>query len=125
VLAQALMEADVTARVGAARGERNPEVRTTQRNGYRDRRWDTRVGTVQLAIPKLRQGSYFPDWLLEPRRRAERALASVVMQAYVEGISTGRVDDLARWGSRGLQVAGVEDLCRARRGRRAVADPAA
>jgi putative transposase len=114
VLAQALMEADVTARVGAARGERNPEVSTTQRNGYRDRRWDTRVGTVELAIPKLRQGSYFPDWLLEPRRRAERALASVVIQAYVEGISTRRVDDLARaMGVEGISKSQVSRICAA------------
>ncbi len=100
-LAQALMEADVSARIGAVRGQRSPDTRVTRRNGYRTRRWDTRVGTVDLAIPKLRQGSYFPDWLLEPRRRAERAIASVVMQAYVEGVSTRRVDDLARrWASR-------------------------
>ncbi len=86
VLAQAMMEADVTAQIGAALGEHAPEERTTHRNGYRTRRWDTRAGTVDLAIPKLRSGSYFPDFLLQPRRRAERALASVVMQAYVEGV---------------------------------------
>ncbi|MDP8930052.1 MAG: transposase, partial [Actinomycetota bacterium] len=96
MLAQALMEVDVTNRIGAALRERAPEARSTQRNGYRARRWDTRAGTVELAIPKLRQGSYFPHFLLEPRRRAERALASVVMQAYVEGVSTRRVDDVAK-----------------------------
>ena len=112
VLAQALMEADVTAQVGAARGERNPEARTTQRNGYRERRWDTRMGTVDLAIPKLRQGSYFPDFLLEPRRRAEKALASVVMQAYVEGVSTRRVDDVARsMGVDGISKSQVSRIC--------------
>ena len=92
VLVQAIMEAEVTERVGADYGERAPE-RLTQRNGYRPRPWDTRVGTLGLRIPKLREGSYFPS-LLEPRRRSERALLSVVQQAYVEGISTRRVDDL-------------------------------
>jgi putative transposase len=112
VLAQALMEADVTAHVGAARGERNPEARATQRNGYRERRWDTRLGTVDLAIPKLRQGSYFPDFLLEPRRRAEKALASVVMQAYVEGVSTRRVDDVAKsMGVDGISKSQVSRIC--------------
>jgi transposase-like protein len=96
VLAQALMEADVSAQIGAARHERAPEQRTAHRNGYRDRQWDTRAGTVELAIPKVRSGSYFPDFLLEPRRRAEKALASVVAQAYVEGVSTRRVDDVAK-----------------------------
>jgi putative transposase len=94
-LAQALMEVEVTAQVGAERGERAPERRVTQRNGYRPRDWDTRVGTVELAVPKLRSGSFFPS-ILEPRRRAERALASVVMACYVEGVSTRRVDEVAR-----------------------------
>jgi putative transposase len=94
-LAQALMDLEVTAQVGADRGERAPERRVTHRNGYRPRDWDTRVGTVELQIPKLRAGSYFPS-ILEPRRRAERALASVVMACYVEGVSTRRVDDVAR-----------------------------
>ncbi len=102
VLAQAMMEADVTAQIGAALGEHAPE-RTTHRNGYRPRRWDTRAGTIDLAIPKLRSGSYFPDFLLEPRRRAEKALASVVMQAYIEGVSTRRVDDVA-------QAMGIESM---------------
>jgi putative transposase len=77
-LAQALMEVEVSAQIGAERGERSPQ-RVTQRNGYRVRDWDTRVGTVELQVPKLRSGSYFPS-LLEPRRRAERALAAVVAQ---------------------------------------------
>src|SRR5690606_32120923 len=88
VLAEALMDAEVSLQIGAEYGERTP-TRTTQRNGYRPRRWDTRVGTVELAIPKLREGSYFPA-LLEPRRRSERALLAVVQQAYVEGVSTRR-----------------------------------
>lgn len=112
VLAQALMEADVTAQIGAALGEHNPEGRATHRNGYRERRWDTRAGTVDLAIPKLRQGSYFPDFLLEPRRRAEKALASVVMQAYVEGVSTRRVDDVAKaMGVEGISKSQVSRMC--------------
>ena len=94
VLAEAVMDAEVSAQIGAAHGERS-ETRLTRRNGYRPRRWDTRVGTIELGIPKLREGSYFPS-LLEPRRRSERALISVVTQAYVEGVSTRRVDDLVR-----------------------------
>ena len=77
----------------AAYGERTEE-RVNSRNGYRDRRWDTRVGTIDLQVPKLREGSYFPAWLLTHRRRAEQALASVIAQAYVEGVSTRRVEDL-------------------------------
>jgi len=92
-LAQAVMEAEVTELTGVPRGERDPERRLTRRNGYRERRWDTRVGTVGLAIPKVRDGSYFPS-LLEPRRRAERALLAVVQEAYVLGVSTRRVEDL-------------------------------
>jgi putative transposase len=93
VLAQAVMEAEVTEVTGVARGERDPEHRLTRRNGYRERRWDTRVGTLELAIPRVRDGSYFPS-LLEPRRRAERALLAVVQEAYVLGVSTRRVEDL-------------------------------
>ena len=93
VLAQAVMEAEVTELTGVPRGERDPERRLTHRNGYRERRWDTRVGTLDLAIPKVRDGSYFPS-LLEPRRRAERALLAVVQEAYVLGVSTRRVEDL-------------------------------
>lgn len=112
VLAQALMEADVSAQVGAEWGERSPDERTAQRNGYRPRRWDTRAGTIELGIPKLRQGSYFPRWLLHPRRRGERAMAAVVMQAYVEGVSTRRVDDLARaMGVEGISSSQVSRIC--------------
>jgi len=93
VLAQAVMEAEVTELTGVPRGERDPEHRLTSRNGYRDRRWDTRVGTLNLSIPRVRDGSYFPS-LLEPRRRAERALLAVVQEAYVLGVSTRRVEDL-------------------------------
>ena len=84
-LAQQLIELEVSEVIGAQRYERS-ETRRTYRNGYRPRRWDTRVGTVELQIPKLRQGSYFPS-LLEPRRRAERALLAVVQEAYVHGVS--------------------------------------
>jgi len=93
VLAEAIMEAEVSELTGVPKGERAPDRRLTNRNGYRERRWDTRVGTIGLAIPKVRDGSYFPS-LLEPRRRAERALLSVVQEAYVAGVSTRRVEDL-------------------------------
>ena len=93
--AERLMGAEADALCGAGYGERSPE-RVTTRNGYRDRSWDTRAGTVSLAIPKLRTGSYFPDWLLEPRRRAERALVAVVAECYVRGVSTRRVDGLVK-----------------------------
>jgi transposase-like protein len=93
VLAEAIMETEVTELTGVPKGERAPDRRLTTRNGYRERRWDTRVGTIGLAIPKVRDGSYFPS-LLEPRRRAERALLSVVQEAYVAGVSTRRVEDL-------------------------------
>jgi putative transposase len=109
-LAQALMEVEVSARIGAEHGQRTPE-RVTHRNGYRPRDWDTRVGTVELQVPKLRAGSYFPS-LLEPRRRAERALAAVVMQCYVEGVSTRRVDDVARsMGLEGISKSQVSRIC--------------
>ena len=94
VLVEEIMEADVSSRTGAGYGERNPE-RVSQRNGYRSRVWDTRVGTMELQIPKLREGSYFPS-VLEPRRRSERALLAVIQQAYVEGVSTRRVDALTQ-----------------------------
>ena len=94
MLVEGIMDAEVSSRIGAEYGERSPE-RVTQRNGYRSRAWDTRVGTMDLHIPKLREGSYFPS-LLEPRRRSERALLAVIQQAYVEGVSTRRVDDLVK-----------------------------
>ena len=94
VLVDGIMDAEVSAQIGAEHGERSPE-RVTYRNGYRNRTWDTRVGTMALHIPKLREGSYFPS-LLEPRRRSEKALLAVIQQAYVEGVSTRRVDDLIK-----------------------------
>ena len=110
VLAQALMEVEVSGQIGATHGQRTPD-RVAWRNGYRPREWDTRVGTVELAVPKLRQGSYFPS-LLEPRRRAERALAAVVAQCYVEGVSTRRVDDVARaMGLEGISKSQVSRIC--------------
>src|SRR5512132_3108725 len=97
---QALMGAEADAMCGAGLGQRSPQ-RVNQRNGYRERRLDTRVGTLELAIPKLRAGSYFPDWLLEPRRRAERALVAVVAECYVRGVSTRRVEGWWRpWASK-------------------------
>jgi len=109
-LAQALMEVEVSTQIGADHSQRTPE-RVTHRNGYRPRDWDTRVGTVELEIPRLRRGSYFPS-LLEPRRRAERALAAVVMQCYVEGVSTRRVDDVARsMGLEGISKSQVSRIC--------------
>jgi putative transposase len=110
VLAQALMDAEVSAQIGATHGQRTPD-RITHRNGYRPREWDTRVGTVELQIPRLRQGSYLPSWL-EPRRRAERALCAVVAQCYVEGVSTRRVDDIARaMGIEGISKSQVSRIC--------------
>ncbi len=110
VLVQAVMEAEVEAMTGAERGERSPE-RITHRNGYRDRPWDTRVGTLDLRIPKVREGSYFPS-LLEPRRRSERALLAVVQQAYVEGVSTRRVEDLIQaLGCDGISKSQVSRMC--------------
>jgi putative transposase len=91
--ADALMSAEADAACGAPYGQRSAE-RTNRRNGYRPREWDTRAGTVQLAVPKLRSGSYFPDWLLTYRRRAEQALVSVVATSYLLGVSTRRVEKL-------------------------------
>jgi transposase-like protein len=93
--AEALMSAQASMQCNAAYGERTDE-RENSRNGYRMRPWDTRVGSVDLAVPKLRQGVYSPEFLLQPRRRAEKALVAVVCQAYVDGVSTRRVDDLVR-----------------------------
>jgi putative transposase len=93
-LANAMMSAQADQVCGADYGERSAE-RTNQRNGYRAREWDTRAGTVELAVPKLRQGSFFPDWLLTHRRRAEQALVTVVATAYLLGVSTRRVERLA------------------------------
>jgi len=101
----------VTELTGVAKGERDPERRLTHRNGYRERRWDTRVGTIGLAVPRVRDGSYLPS-LLEPRRRAERALLAVVQEAYVQGVSTRRVDDLVRaLGIEGISKSEVSRIC--------------
>ncbi len=102
---QQLMEVEVSELIGAERGERAPEARLTQRNGYRPRRWDTRAGELELAIPKLRRGSYFPSFL-EPRRRSEQALVAVVQEAYVAGVSTRKVDQVVE--SLGLRVSKSE-----------------
>jgi transposase-like protein len=113
LLAQGVMEAEVTELTGAAKGERAPDRRLTQRNGYRERRWDTRVGTIDLSIPRVRDGSYFPS-LLEPRRRAERALLAVVQEAYLLGVSTRRVDDLVQsLGITGISRSEVSRICAA------------
>jgi len=109
-LVQELMEIEVTRQIGAARHERTPE-RKTHRNGYRHRSWDTRVGTIDLHIPKLRRGSYFPSWL-EPRRRAEKALLAVVQEAYIRGVSTRKVDELVQaLGMTGISKSEVSRLC--------------
>jgi len=111
LLVQELMDAEVTQLVGAGPYERT-DTRLTQRNGYREREWDTRVGTMELQIPKLRQGTYFPG-LLEPRRRHERALLSVVQQAYVHGVSTRAVDHLAEaLGLKGISKDQVSRICK-------------
>jgi transposase-like protein len=113
VLAAAVMEAEVTELTGVPHGERDPQRRLTRRNGYRERRWDTRVGTIDLAIPRVRDGSYFPS-LLEPRRRAERALLAVVSEAYVAGVSTRRVEDLVEaLGIAGMSKSEVSRICAA------------
>ena len=108
--AQRLMELEVQGLTGAAYGEKTPE-RLVQRNGYRDRSWETRAGTVELHIPKLRKGSYFPGFL-EPRRMAEKALTAVVQEAYVQGISTRSVDELVKaLGMSGISKSQVSRLC--------------
>ena len=111
VLVEGIMDAEASVKAGAGYGERSPN-RVTQRNGYRSRSWDTRVGTMELRIPKLRDGSYFPS-LLEPRRRSEKALLAVIQQAYVEGVSTRRVDDLVKaLGCEGISKSQVSRICR-------------
>ena len=104
IFAETLMDTDAKAVCNAGYNEKSPE-RTNTRNGYRSRQWDTRAGTMDLAVPKLRKGSYFPSWLLEPRRRAEKALVAVVADCYLAGVSTRRVDKL-------VKTLGIEDMSR-------------
>ena len=110
--AQALMSAEADAVCGAAYGEHSGE-RVNSRNGYRHREWDTRAGSIDLAVPKLRQGSYFPGWLLERRRRAEAALVSVVATSYLLGVSTRRVEKLIQQlGITSLSKSQVSEMAR-------------
>jgi putative transposase len=112
VLSQALMEIEVSQQLGAERYERSAE-RTGQRNGYRERDWDTRVGTIGLRVPRVREGGYVPSWL-EPRKRAEQALVATVREAYVQGVSTRKVDELVRaLGLDGISKSQVSRLCQA------------
>ncbi len=111
VLAQVVMDAEVSSQIGAAPYERS-SARTAYRNGYRTRTWDTRVGTIELKIPKVSAGTYFPS-LLEPRRRAEKALHAVIVEAYVKGVSTRKVDDLVRaLGIDGISRSEVSRICK-------------
>ena len=111
IITQMLIEAEAEERIGAARYERTPK-RTTYRNGARERRWETRVGEVPLRIPKLRHGTFFP-LLLEPRRRSEQALLAVVQSAYVQGVSTRKVDDLLQsFGLTGIDKSRVSRICK-------------
>jgi len=112
VVLRAVMDADVSAQIGAELHEHTPD-RSAYRNGYRPRRWDTRAGTIDLRIPKLREGSYLPSFL-EPRRRSEQALLAVIQQAYVEGVSTRRVGDLVQaLGCSGISKSQVSRICQA------------
>jgi putative transposase len=109
---EVFMSAEASAVCGAPYGKPSTD-RVNQRNGYRERRWDTRVGTIDLAIPKLRKGTYFPEWLLESRRRSERALMQVVTECYVRGVSTRRVDGLVRTlGLEGMSKSQVSELAK-------------
>ena len=110
VLVDGIMDAGVSARIGADHGERTPG-RITHRNGYRTRNWDTKVGNLERHIPKIRPGSCFPT-LLEPRRRSERALLAVIQQACVEGVSTRRADDLIKaLGCDGISKSQISRIC--------------
>ena len=108
--AEQLMGAEVDSLCGAQRGARSPE-RANSRNGYRERDWDTRSGSIALQLPKLRKGTYFPDWLLQPRRRAEQALQAVVAECYLRGVSTRRVDGIVKaMGIEGISKSEVSRL---------------
>jgi putative transposase len=110
VLSQALMEMEVEEHLGAGRHERSSG-RSGHRNGYRRRTWDTRAGSIELEVPRVRDGSYFPS-LLEPRRRAERALSAVVQEAYVHGVSTRKVEELVKaLGMDGVSKSQVNRIC--------------
>lgn len=112
VVLHAVMDADVSQQIGADLHEHTPD-RSAYRNGYRPRRWDTRAGTIDLRIPKLREGSYLPAFL-EPRRRSEQALLAVIQQAYIEGVSTRRVEDLVQaLGCDGISKSEVSRICQA------------
>lgn len=112
LVARELMEAEVSSQIGAERGEVAPEARVTHRNGYRPRPWETRVGEIELLIPRVRQGSYFPSFL-EPRRRSEQAIVAVVLEAYVNGVSTRKVDRLVeQLGVEGMTKDRVSAMCR-------------
>lgn len=111
-IAEYLMGLEADQRCGAEFGQKSSH-RVNQRNGYRQRRWDTRVGTIALELPRLRKGSYFPDWLLSPRRRAEKALVQVVSESYVNGVSTRRVDKLAAaMGIEGISKSQVSEMAK-------------
>ena len=112
VITEFLMGLEADQRCGAAFGQKSDQ-RVNHRNGYRQRRWDTRVGTIPLELPRLRKGSYFPEWLLAPRRRAEKALVQVVSESYVNGVSTRRVDRLAAaMGIEGISKSQVSEMAK-------------
>jgi putative transposase len=111
-VAEYLMGLEADELCGAAHGQKSQD-RVNHRNGYRSRRWDTRTGSIELAIPRVRRGSYFPDWLLTPRRRAEKALVQVVCESYINGVSTRRMDRLAAaMGIEGISKSQVSEMAR-------------